>query len=159
MAMEGGGGDDTFGVRGAPAGGTIDLGPGNDQFIGRTDTVTPVGLRVSGGPGNDFIVTTDDFGLVGLPPQVAEDIAQLPEVAEVVPFRFAPAFIGDDPTTPEVEGDTTGLSESMLRAGFAVVDDAAASKYQTEQGRAMEERQGLWKGCFVRPLPRARSSS
>ena len=58
----------------------------------------------------DFIVTTDDFGLVGLPPQVAEDIDELPEVDDVVPFRFAPAFVGDDPTTPGVEGDTTAVT-------------------------------------------------
>ena len=52
----------------------------------------------------------------------------------------------------KVEGDTTSLSELMLRAGFAVVDDAASSKYQTEQGHAYQQRLGLWKGCFVRPL-------
>jgi endonuclease YncB( thermonuclease family) len=52
----------------------------------------------------------------------------------------------------KIEGDTTGLSQSMLRAGFAVVDDAAASKYQGAQGHASQERLGLWKGCFVTPL-------
>jgi hypothetical protein len=44
---------------GAPAGGTVDLGPGDDELIARTETVTPVGLRVSGGPGDDFIATDD----------------------------------------------------------------------------------------------------
>jgi hypothetical protein len=59
VAMDGGGGDDSFTVLGAPAGGTVDLGPGNDELVARTDRVTPVGLRVSGGPGNDFIATFD----------------------------------------------------------------------------------------------------
>ncbi|NOJ49222.1 thermonuclease family protein [Bradyrhizobium archetypum] len=51
----------------------------------------------------------------------------------------------------KIEGDTTSLSELMIRKGFAVAVDAASSKYQREQGRAMEERQGLWKGCIVEP--------
>ena len=52
----------------------------------------------------DFIVTTDDFGLVGLPTSVGDDIAALPEVDEVVPFRFAPAFVGPGPD------DTSGVT-------------------------------------------------
>jgi endonuclease YncB( thermonuclease family) len=54
--------------------------------------------------------------------------------------------------TCRVEGDATSLSELMLRAGFAVIDDAAPKNYQKEQSHADLERLGLWKGCFVTPL-------
>ena len=67
--------------------------------------------------------------------------------------------MGQDPTYKKrhigacrVEGDTTSLSEWMIRKGLAVVDDAASSRNLQDMGRAREERQGLWKGCFIRPL-------
>jgi putative ABC transport system permease protein len=63
---------------------------------------------LSSGFHGDFIVTTDDFGLVGLPVTVAEDIAELPEVDDVVPFRIAPAFLGDD------TGTVTGTNEAVF---------------------------------------------
>jgi len=55
----------------------------------------------------DFIITTDDFGMVGLPPTMAQDVAEVPGVAQVVPFRFAPAFVGDD--TSAVTGTNDGV--------------------------------------------------
>jgi putative ABC transport system permease protein len=91
---------------------------------------------LSSGFRGDFIVTTDDFGLVGLPAAAAEDIAELPEVDEVVPFRFAPAFVGDD--TGAVTGTNTGVfdlfeidiveGDTRLDAGDLIIDaDTARS--------------------------------
>jgi endonuclease YncB( thermonuclease family) len=51
----------------------------------------------------------------------------------------------------KIEGETTSLSEFLISKGFAVLDDGATSKRRIDQGRAMEERLGLWKGCFIRP--------
>jgi endonuclease YncB( thermonuclease family) len=51
----------------------------------------------------------------------------------------------------KIEGDATSLSEFLISKGFAVLDDGATSKRRIDQGRAMEERLGLWKGCFIRP--------
>jgi endonuclease YncB( thermonuclease family) len=66
--------------------------------------------------------------------------------------------LGVDPTFKKrrigackIEGETTSLSEFLISKGFAVLDDGATSKRRIDQGRAMEERLGLWKGCFIRP--------
>jgi putative ABC transport system permease protein len=86
----------------------------------------------------DFIILTDDFGLVGLPPTVAEDVAAVPGVARVVPFRFSPAFVGDDTST--VTGTNDGVfnlrkldivaGEPRLDPGDVVVDqDTARSQH------------------------------
>ncbi|WMT71767.1 thermonuclease family protein [Bradyrhizobium sp. Ash2021] len=51
-----------------------------------------------------------------------------------------------------IEGDTTSLSELLVRQGFALnVESSATGRFETEEARAKEERQGLWKGCFVAP--------
>ena len=91
---------------------------------------------LSSGFRGDFIVTTDDFGLVGLPTSVGDDIAELPEVDQVVPFRFAPAFIDDD--TGAVTGTNAGVfdlfeidiveGDADLDAGDVIIDaDTARS--------------------------------
>ncbi|HZM32417.1 MAG TPA: FtsX-like permease family protein [Acidimicrobiales bacterium] len=112
---------------------------------------------LSTGFNGDFIVTTDDFGLVGLPPQVGEDIAELPEVDQVVPFRFAPAFVGDDPATPEIEGDTTAVTGTndgifdlfeldvvegrpSLASGEVVIDRDTATSDNLDVGDTVEIR-------------------
>lgn len=66
--------------------------------------------------------------------------------------------LGVDPTYKKrrigackFEGDTTSLSELLIAKGFAVLDDGASSKRRIDQGRAKEDRQGLWKGCFAAP--------
>jgi endonuclease YncB( thermonuclease family) len=52
----------------------------------------------------------------------------------------------------KIEGDTTSLSQSLVGLGFALnVEDSATGRFQTDQARAKEDRQGLWKGCFVAP--------
>ena len=51
-----------------------------------------------------------------------------------------------------IEGDTTSLSELLVRQGFALnVESSATGRFETDEARAKEERQGLWKGCFVAP--------
>jgi endonuclease YncB( thermonuclease family) len=51
-----------------------------------------------------------------------------------------------------IEGDTTSLSELLVRQGFALnVESAATGRFETDEARAKEDRQGLWKGCFVAP--------
>jgi endonuclease YncB( thermonuclease family) len=52
----------------------------------------------------------------------------------------------------KIEGEPTSLSQSLVGLGFALnVDASATGRFQTDQARAKEERQGLWKGCFVAP--------
>ena len=52
----------------------------------------------------------------------------------------------------KIEGDTTSLSELLVRQGFALnVESSATGRFETDEARAKEERQGLWKGCFVAP--------
>lgn len=67
--------------------------------------------------------------------------------------------LGADPTYKKrrlgvckVEGETTSLSQLLVRKGFALNLEASASgRFQTDEARAREDRQGLWKGCFVAP--------
>jgi endonuclease YncB( thermonuclease family) len=67
--------------------------------------------------------------------------------------------LGVDPTFKKrrlgvckVEGQTTSLSQLLVRQGFALnVDSSATGRFKTDQARAKEDRQGLWKGCFAAP--------
>jgi endonuclease YncB( thermonuclease family) len=67
--------------------------------------------------------------------------------------------IGIDPTARKrhlgvctVEGETTSLSELLVRQGFALnVEASATGRFKPDEARARENRQGLWKGCFVAP--------
>ena len=59
----------------------------------------------------DFVVNSGTFGVVGLPPSVAEEIAELPEVAVVAPVRWSPAFIDGDETG--VAGANAGVFELL----------------------------------------------
>ena len=52
----------------------------------------------------------------------------------------------------KVEGETTSLSQLLVRKGFALnVEASASGRFQADEARAREDRQGLWKGCFVAP--------
>jgi endonuclease YncB( thermonuclease family) len=52
----------------------------------------------------------------------------------------------------KVEGETTSLSQLLVRQGFALnVDISATGRFGTDEARAKEDRQGLWKGCFAAP--------
>ena len=67
--------------------------------------------------------------------------------------------LGVDPTTKKlhlgvckIEGDTTSLSQLLVGKGFALnVEASATGRFKTDEARAREDRQGLWKGCFVAP--------
>jgi endonuclease YncB( thermonuclease family) len=67
--------------------------------------------------------------------------------------------LGADPTFKKrrlgvckVEGETTSLSQLLVRQGFALNDDSSATgRFKTDEARAKEDRQGLWKGCFAAP--------
>jgi hypothetical protein len=51
-----------------------------------------------------------------------------------------------------IEGETTSLSQLLVRQGFALnFEPSATGRFQTDEARAKEDRQGLWKGCFVAP--------
>jgi endonuclease YncB( thermonuclease family) len=52
----------------------------------------------------------------------------------------------------KVEGETTSLSQLLVRNGFALnVEASATGRFQLDEARAKEDRQGLWKGCFAAP--------
>jgi endonuclease YncB( thermonuclease family) len=52
----------------------------------------------------------------------------------------------------KVEGETTSLSQLLVRDGFALnVEASATGRFQLDEARAKEDRQGLWKGCFAAP--------
>jgi endonuclease YncB( thermonuclease family) len=67
--------------------------------------------------------------------------------------------LGVDPTYKKrhlgvckVEGETTSLSQLLVRQGFALnVESSATGRFKPDEARAREDRQGLWKGCFVAP--------
>jgi putative ABC transport system permease protein len=86
----------------------------------------------------DFIIMTDDFGMVGLPPEMAQEVGSVPGVARVVPIRFSPAFVGDD--TSAVTGTNDGVfalfdldivaGSPGLETGEVIIDrDTATSKH------------------------------
>jgi putative ABC transport system permease protein len=56
----------------------------------------------------DFVVEAGTFGVVGLPHDVANDIAQLPDVAIAAPVRYSPAFVGGD------ESDVAGTEPELF---------------------------------------------
>src|SRR5690606_15116988 len=60
----------------------------------------------------DFVVDSGTFGMVGLPPEVAESIGELPEVSIVAPVRWSPAFVNPDPGADDgfELGDDTGVA-------------------------------------------------
>ena len=67
--------------------------------------------------------------------------------------------IGVDPTTKKrrlgvckIEGDPTSLSQLLVRQGFALnVEASATGRFKPDEAAAKDNRQGLWKGCFVAP--------
>jgi endonuclease YncB( thermonuclease family) len=67
--------------------------------------------------------------------------------------------LGVDPSTKKrhlgackIEGETTSLSQLLVRQGFALnVEVSATGRFETDEARAKEDRQGLWRGCFVAP--------
>lgn len=94
----------------------------------------------------DFVVDSGTFGMVGLPPEVAEGIEELSEVAIVAPYRWAPAFVNHDPATggadsvdeTSVAGATAGVFE-LLDLGLIEGDaDLGPGEVVVNQGTADE---------------------
>jgi endonuclease YncB( thermonuclease family) len=51
-----------------------------------------------------------------------------------------------------VEGETASLSQFLVRQGFALnFDPAATGRFKDDEAGARDNRRGLWKGCFVAP--------
>ncbi len=67
--------------------------------------------------------------------------------------------IGVDPTFKKrrlgvckIEGDPTSLSQLLIRRGYAFnVEASATGRFKPDEASAKDNRQGLWKGCFVAP--------
>ena len=67
--------------------------------------------------------------------------------------------LGADPTAKKrhlgvckIEGETTSLSQLLVDKGFALnIEASATGRFKTDEARARDDRQGLWKGCFVAP--------
>ncbi|WFU19886.1 thermonuclease family protein [Bradyrhizobium sp. CB3481] len=52
----------------------------------------------------------------------------------------------------KIEGETTSLSQSLVQRGFALnIETSASGRFKADEARARDDRQGLWKGCFVAP--------
>ncbi len=52
----------------------------------------------------------------------------------------------------KVEGETTALGQLLVRQGFALnVESSATGRFKEDEARARDDKQGLWKGCFVAP--------
>jgi putative ABC transport system permease protein len=68
----------------------------------------------------DVVVSSGTFGQVGLPTDLAEQVAAMPEVADVAPMRAAPAQVDGD------DGDLTATSPAGMDIfGLDVVDGSA----------------------------------
>jgi endonuclease YncB( thermonuclease family) len=67
--------------------------------------------------------------------------------------------IGVDPSARKrrlgvckIEGDPTSLSQVLVRQGYALnVEASATGRFKPDEAAAKDNRQGLWKGCFVAP--------
>ena len=54
--------------------------------------------------------------------------------------------------TCSVEGEATSLNQILVRQGFALnFDPAGKASFKEDEAAARDNRQGLWKGCFVAP--------
>ena len=66
----------------------------------------------------DFVVDSGTFGVVGLPPDVARQIAEVPDVASATPVRFAPAVVdGDESGVAASTSDVFGLLDLDVLEG------------------------------------------
>lgn len=71
----------------------------------------------------DFVIDSGTFGVVGLPPQIADEVAELPEVEVVAPVRWSPAFVDFAPGEGDEGdlGDDTGVAGATAGA-FELLD-------------------------------------
>ncbi len=67
--------------------------------------------------------------------------------------------LGVDPTyrkrhlgVCKVEGETAALGQLLVRQGFALnVESSATGRFKEDEAHAKDDKQGLWKGCFIAP--------
>ena len=69
----------------------------------------------------DFVVDSGTFGMVGLPPDLAEQIGDLPDVAIVAPVRWSPATVTTAPEGPDAAPDDTAIAGADAGA-FELLD-------------------------------------
>ncbi len=51
-----------------------------------------------------------------------------------------------------VEGEKTSLNQAMVKQGFALNQKPAAeARFADDEARARDNKQGLWRGCFIAP--------
>jgi putative ABC transport system permease protein len=93
----------------------------------------------------DFVVDSGTFGMVGLPPDVAEQIAELPEVSVVAPVRWMQATVDGDETG--VAGANAGVFE-LLDLGL-VEGDAELGPGEVVISESQAESEGLGLGDEV----------
>jgi putative ABC transport system permease protein len=86
----------------------------------------------------DIVVQSGAFGMIGLPPTVAAEIEQIPDVSIVSPLRFSPATVdGEDEA---VTGTNAGAFE-LLDMNLVEGDpDLAPGEVVITTGRADDER-------------------
>ena len=67
--------------------------------------------------------------------------------------------LGVDPLTKKrhigictVDGEKTSLNQAMVKLGFALtMEPAVKAGFKDDEARARDDKQGLWKGCFITP--------
>ena len=85
----------------------------------------------------DFVVSSGDFGMVGLPTTVATDDEALPDVASRVPLRFAPAKVDGDDTSVDRHANT-----GALRACFDLDAGRGQRRPRARRAWSSPQRQG-----------------
>src|SRR5690606_1233984 len=102
----------------------------------------------------DFVVSADMFGMVGLPPEVAEQVGELPEVAVAAPVRWSPALVeprGEAPGSSDDEGVAGAEAAVFELLDLPVVEgDAELGRGEVVVNTGTAEREGLTLGDPVR---------
>ena len=83
----------------------------------------------------DFVVSSGDFGMTGLPTTVAQQMGELPDVETATPMRFAPA---------EVDGDDGAMAASTGDIFYAV-------RPRPHRGQRRPRRPATWSSRRTRP--------
>jgi putative ABC transport system permease protein len=96
----------------------------------------------------DFVIDSGTFGVVGLPATVAQQVGELPDVEQVVPLRFSPAFVqGDDTFVTGSNDGVFGLldidivrGKPKLDSGDVVITEGTAKKLHLAVGDSVDVR-------------------
>lgn len=120
---------------------TIGLGVVSFAFVIHSSIRASIDKALDESFSGDFVVDAGDFGMIGLPPEVGEEIARLPEVSVVAPLRWSPAV---------VDGDETGVAGADAGA-FELLDldmvegdaELAPGEVVINKGTAEDEGLGL----------------